>query len=225
VYQRLSRREESLLEANWLLIEACHAEAGSFFDQIAIRLLITYADRWAEASDRLNLLSTYFGSNDFATREAARRTVLNRFDELRKEATGIIVDLATKSWGDRFLIQLIVQPSALDDTRYEQLTIRLSKSIDDQTRYLLAERLGNGLRPQVLVRVGLHMLSDIDWLVRRTAILRAAEHFPNDPRLAQEIARAVATLPARHQRWLQTVAGDLPARDQILAVLGLSEPN
>lgn len=234
----LSRRKESLLEANWLIIKSCYKEAisrhqkallkvkqklierysgenDSYLDRIAIQLLITYADCWATVPDRLSLLEVYFNNDDLSVRAAARRTVLNRFDELHTEATGTITNLAMNSWGDRFLLQVLLHPGSLDDLQYDKLATALSESIDNQTRYFLAERLGSGLRAQVLEKIGLRLIFDSDWLVRRTALLNILEHFSITPHLEKNIKKSVDALPARHRFWFDASASKLPIYKKI----------
>jgi hypothetical protein len=242
----LSRRTESLLEANWLIIETCYNEAlsrhqktlleaeqkllekysldsSSYFDRIAIQLLVTYADCWSIAPDRLSLLKIYFNNDDLSVRAAARRTVLNRFNELHVEATEIITNLAMKSWGDRFLLQIILHPGSLDDVLYEKLATVLSESVDSQTRYFVAEKLGNGLRIQVLERIVLSLLFDSDWLVRRTALFNILKYLSITSDLEEQIKESVDALPFRHRNWLAVSASDLAAYKQIFITPELSK--
>jgi hypothetical protein len=240
----LSRRTESLLEANWLIIEIFYNEAlsrhqktlleaeqeilekysldsGSYLNRIAIQLLVTYADCWSIVPDRLSLLTIYFNNDDLSVRTAARRTVLNRFNELHIEAAEIITNLAMNSWGDRFLLQILLNPGSLDNLPYERLATTLSKSVDSQTRYFLAEKLSNGIRVQILEKIALGLLFDSDWLVRRTAILNILKHFSITSDLEEQIKKSVDGLPFRHRNWLVASAGNLGAYKQVFTTPGL----
>jgi len=205
----LVRRDESRLEAVWFIIDRCSEKAETTYAQIAIRLLATYADLWVRESDRISLLVNYLDNSELSLRAIARRAILNRFDELPREAAATIADLAVSSWGDRFLVVMLLQPSALDDERYDELALRLAVSTDDQTRFFLADSLGDRLRRGTMVPMAEQLLQDVDGLVRRTAIVRVAEFLDCNRFSVEQLAHATLELPPRHQRWVRGMLGAL----------------
>ena len=207
--EALTRRDESRLEATWLLIELCHGHAAEKYGLVAIRLLANYADRWAIDPRRLELLADYFESTSLGVRTWSRRAILNRFDQVSRMAAGIVADLAQRSWGDRFLVILIFQPSRLNDERYTELALRLADSNDEQTRFFLADWIGGLLRPVACAAVADVLLKDPDGLVRRTAIMRMVEHRTLDEAATERLIQAALELPSRHQRWIVQMAEGL----------------
>lgn len=234
----LSRRKEFLLEVNWLIVKECYQGASaryqkkliktipsflglrftndnSFLDRVAIQLLITYADRWSQIPERLSLLKIYFNNDNLTIRAASRRTVLNRLDALNSKTVEIITNIAMNSWGDRFLLQILLSPGSLNNAQYKQLAIVLCESKDDQTRCILAERLGNGLREEVFEEIGPRLLFDTEWLVRYTALCKIVEHFSITSHLEQQIKKSVGELPTRYRKRFAISAGKFKAYKQI----------
>jgi hypothetical protein len=213
--ESLIRQREPLMEATWLLVEACDGHAGVQHASVAIGLLTRFADRWAEAPGRLERLERYFDHSNLDVRAASRRQALNQFAELRAEAARRIADLALNAWGDRFLLQLILSPSQLDDERCERLAARLAISRDAQTKYHLAHHLRE-LRPGTAREISPALIADSDGLVVRRAIYEATVLFSTDPDLLPRLREAVARLPSRHRRWLAGMAVNSVAMQELL---------
>lgn len=206
--EALTRRDESRLEATWLLIELCHDRTMEAYGLVAIRLLANYADRWATEPGRLQLLAGYFESAHLTVRTWSRRAILNRFDQVSRAAADIVVELAQRSWGDRFLVMLIFQPSQLDDELYLELAMRLARSNDAQTRFLLADWIGGPLRSVASSAIADALCEDVDELVRRMAIVRIVEHGTFGRDSDGRIVGAACELAGRHRRWIaQMIAG------------------
>lgn len=209
--EALTRRDESRLEATWLLVELCRDRPAEKYGLVAIRLLANYADRWATEPHRLELLAEYFESTRLDVRTWSRRAILNRFDDVSQVAAGVVVDLAQRSWGDRYLAILIFQPSQLDDERYTELALRLADSNDAQTRFFLANWIGGLLRPPACAAISDALLKDPDGIVRRTAIIQMIKHSTLDEAATERLIQAARELPPRHQRWIMQMADGLRA--------------
>jgi len=221
--ESLTRQREPLMEATWMLVGACHEHDRATHARVAIGLLTRFADRWAETPGRLEHLESYFDHSHLDIRAASRRQALNQFSELRADAARCIAELALQSWGDRFLLQLILSPSELDDGRYERLAVRLSASRDAQTRYLLAHHLRD-LRTIAAREIGPALIADDDGLIARRAIYETAALFATDPDLLARLRAAVARLPSRHRQWLAGMsANSVAVRDLLAGICAASD--
>jgi hypothetical protein len=218
----LCRSDESLLERYWMLMQASRPVSDEAFDRISIRILVTYADRWAESAGRLDLLDAYFDNPQLEIREASRHSVLHRFADLREEAAEIIMTVALCSWGDRMLLRLFVNAGALGDVPYERLLLRLCASGDNQTRYFLADRISYAVRAHTQEFVCRQLIEDPDRIVRRLAILRSVQHLQDPTRLVEALRQAAASLAPRDRDWLRLVMPQLLNGMQWLETIGLS---
>jgi hypothetical protein len=201
----LTRRRPSMLAATWLAIEACEGEPG--LDRVAVQLLVSFVDCWAADPSRIAKLAKYFVDPNLEIRAMARRALLNRFPELPAASAGQLCDLALPSWGDRFLVQLVLHPGRLDDGRYALLAERLQESTDEQTRFFLADRIATGLRAAAAASVAQALMADSSMLVRRTAILRTIQRFGEDERIARAVRDGTESLPPRDRDWLSISLG------------------
>lgn len=202
--EALCRQRTDLTEATWILVVACGDQPGFESAIIATGLLIRYADRWARTDGRLAVLDGYFDHWDLRVRSASRRLALNRLSDLVEAAAGLVAEIALRSWGDRFLIQLILSPSALADGFYAEVALKLSRSIDGRTRYMLAEHVGN-LRETAALEICRTLMSDADGLVAREAIYRALDRWPIEMVRELGLAQALDSLAPRHRNWLEAM--------------------
>jgi hypothetical protein len=206
----LCQREEHLVEANWALVVACRLDGATDLDGVALRVLLTYADRWAESPGRLDLLQTYFSGKRIEVREASRRAVLYHLADLSAEATTVIAALATQSWGDRMLLRFYVNIGSMADEPRWSLARRLCTSRDSQTRHAMADLIGRIPAGVVQKRLCAALIEDSDPLVRRLALLRTLQQPACDATLQVRVQQAIASLTGRHRRWLDLMAVTLP---------------